>query len=216
MLKRLRSGIVILSLLLCLAMLAVWVRSHFFGDSVVYSTAKERSLSVMSQPGCMLWSFGWTTREPVAPGGLHWRDFEWGSIPETPPDSPVTYGPVEPYWPEWVHFGFGAHSEVQTINPSRIRNYDGKDLAPYQFHYLSVAFPHWLAALLLALPPGWRAYVLVRARRRKTRGMCPTCGYDLRGGHEKCPECGSPILRLLLKLLRRWNRATPPVPPLAA
>jgi hypothetical protein len=26
---------------------------------------------------------------------------------------------------------------------------------------------------------------------RSVTGYCPVCGYDLRGGHENCPECGA-------------------------
>ncbi|XVJ60700.1 MAG: hypothetical protein HEQ23_15445 [Tepidisphaera sp.] len=30
----------------------------------------------------------------------------------------------------------------------------------------------------------------IQRRRRKRRGLCPSCGYDLRGVAAKCPECG--------------------------
>jgi hypothetical protein len=59
-------------------------------------------------------------------------------------------------------------------------------------------FPYWLLVLLTAVAPGsWLAYSL-RLRRRRIRilkNQCPACGYDLRAGHTKCPECGAPVPR---------------------
>jgi hypothetical protein len=45
--------------------------------------------------------------------------------------------------------------------------------------------PVWL--LLLAAP-----YWLLR-RPRPRQGACAQCGYDLRGGHDRCPECGAAV-----------------------
>lgn len=54
----------------------------------------------------------------------------------------------------------------------------------------AVHTPSWIALFL-----GARA---VRALRRRWRGLCPACGYDLCHGHaDGCPECG-------------WNRVGKP------
>jgi hypothetical protein len=50
--------------------------------------------------------------------------------------------------------------------------------------------PTWALLPLGAWPLlGW---TVRRARlwRRKRRGWCLACGYDLRGAHDRCPECG--------------------------
>jgi hypothetical protein len=51
--------------------------------------------------------------------------------------------------------------------------------------------PHWLlAGAFAAAPVGWAARRL-KARRRRRRGLCPRCGYDLRATPGQCPECGA-------------------------
>jgi hypothetical protein len=53
-----------------------------------------------------------------------------------------------------------------------------------------VTVPHWFLAMVPWLVPAMRwAYRRPRERRRR-RGMCVACGYDLRGTPARCPECG--------------------------
>ena len=78
-----------------------------------------------------------------------------------------------------------------------------------------IRIPYWLPTGLFAvLPSSWFVAALRRSRRnrRRRRGLCPTCGYDLRGlTHDRCPECGAPSSPRPADLT-----PSPPPPPPAA
>lgn len=57
--------------------------------------------------------------------------------------------------------------------------------------YFELVVPYWSLALLALLYPLWRGGRAVRSFRRRRRGLCRDCGYDLRATADRCPECGA-------------------------
>jgi hypothetical protein len=60
----------------------------------------------------------------------------------------------------------------------------------------------WELRLQLAVIVGWAVFSAVMLRllahkkqvlRRRQAGLCVHCGYDVRGMHERCPECGGAL-----------------------
>jgi|SRR5688572_30637265 len=79
--------------------------------------------------------------------------------------------------------------------------------APYVARELDVWLPYWLLVVISAPLPLWLAarqrVAFVRARRR-ARGQCATCGYDLRATPGRCPECGTIARASLWAKLRAY------------
>lgn len=54
-----------------------------------------------------------------------------------------------------------------------------------------LSIPYGPLILWFAMLPVIRGRTLLRQRRRRLRGECEECGYDLRASKNRCPECGT-------------------------
>lgn len=174
MLRRLLNLVTALSLLLCLAVVALWVRSHFRSDTISREENTKCSLS-LSRGEVMFVHQGewaWNFEPRVRP--LEWH---YWAVPGTgnPSDSAVRiFGGG--YW-EVAGFGHAAG------RPAGL----GVMLRVY-------VFPLWFVALCSALLPGIKVWAWRRRSRARRSGLCPACGYDLRATSGRCPECGNPTV----------------------
>jgi hypothetical protein len=157
----------VLSLLLCVAVCVLWVRSGRRSDYVSVAP-KWRHFVFMTFPGGVKFS-SWPN--PVQLGGFEFASYEYevrnaqGGWTPRPAVS-------------WSKLGFD-------FRPLRFSYQSKAD--PGAFELFT---PFWfLAAVFLALP-AMRTLGLIRTRRRSRENRCPGCGYDLRESPERCPECG--------------------------
>jgi hypothetical protein len=61
-------------------------------------------------------------------------------------------------------------------------------------HYQVLKVPYWLIIALCGLLPAHSLLgvpAALRRRRRRLKGLCMHCGYDLRASEGRCPECGT-------------------------
>jgi hypothetical protein len=54
----------------------------------------------------------------------------------------------------------------------------------------TILFPIWRLSAALSIIPLARYGLVIRERRRAAKGLCASCGYDLRATPDRCPECG--------------------------
>jgi hypothetical protein len=175
------------SLILCVATVAVWVRSYWRMDELRLrfgeSPASATYTSVFSSRGVLMF---WARRTPALPWfrtGQFLSGYErmatWA--PQTAGSlRGMDGGTLEP---SHVAPGWQARTDVSAAwgtMPS-----------------VSVVMPHWIVFLVTAILPGVAIYRIkrdtakARELRRVMRGACPKCSYDLRATPQRCPECGT-------------------------
>jgi hypothetical protein len=158
------------SLLLCVATVALWVRSYSAIDIVRLRTG-GRWFYCSTYPASVTAST-WLLSDLEA-GADRSKSFEldYEALPGPRRDWD---GYLLASTGTWQMLGFW-YVRTNRVNPS----------------YRTVRFPDWFLVVTFSVLP---AIALARARRRTTRGnrgLCPNCGYDLRATPDRCPECGS-------------------------
>jgi hypothetical protein len=162
----------ILSLLLCLATVALWVRSYWRYDGLTrYCDARPnvaRIFQMRSNFGELgIDFFQYDDRNRRVPG---WQ-YLVGSNPRASNVESQTGLPPSIRVASFLSFGY-VHGGL----PS--------------YFIRAIYFPHWFLVLLLAILPASRLRSILRTRHRHRAGLCPHCGYDLRATPDRCPECG--------------------------
>jgi hypothetical protein len=164
-----------LSLVLCLLVLACWVRSYWVRD--YFSWGTPHSDNVIASTG----------------GRLIYADDEW---PNTIPVRKLEHRAErrsEVWWLDAVEhtdgFSFLGFEYTREAFPYQ----NTVHLSFFLPIWRVLAIPYWAPFALLALHPFARAMSALHRARRLRQVRCVECGYDVRASSERCPECGTAI-----------------------
>ena len=183
-----------LSLLLCVIVGVLWVRSYFVLDSLsrtrwtlIPLTPEDRDWNAASQLSGREFTYSLETFVGII-AILHRDDtngYSWQQVKSTElrplANGDILYGcsssPIknESMTCAWSHFGF----RWERIDQS----------ATNFIHLWSV--PLYVPMVASAILPLIWFRNRARIRRLARIGCCATCGYDLRASPTRCPECGS-------------------------
>jgi hypothetical protein len=187
--RRLLNILTTLSVLLCVAVCVLWVRSYAVGNDVTGSAARGPAWTLGSQSGGLLIALRW-------PGHVD-RTCTWTRFDPDPrfqralPSLRVqmTRGRSS-HW-RWSRGRVGVWTGAGDLVESWISDRPNRTFGPVR--YAGAIFPHWLLAAAAAVPTTAAIALHFRRsmRRHKPAGLCRACGYDLRATPDRCPECGT-------------------------
>ena len=180
------------SLVLCVAVVVLWVRSYQRRDEWYQRTDDEalcyHEWVVLDSCRGAVFIAHSSTWLPYDP-----RD-GWNIIRVSAPQPP----PMPTTFERLGLFAY-RHESEGGLAAQRVRvERNGGPVPPRRYIEHSVLVPYWLLAASSVICPLLWATRLRKDRRMRARcrqGLCPRCRYDLRASPGRCPECGAPVAR---------------------
>jgi hypothetical protein len=169
----------IVSALICCASILAWSRSHTRVDVMYWSRPGGIYYEGVTIPG--QFRITRVTGYPCNPALVRFHGAPAPSVP--------VFG-QQPVRAAWTPLGIGLDGGSRRVNGQAVGAPSGPLTVAYQIVAVPFAVPALIFGFIALLP------LLRRRRRRKvsreraTRGLCPSCGYDLRATPGRCPECG--------------------------
>ena len=167
--RRLLNFAAAVSLVLCVATAALWVRSRTVVDQFEhFNGGTGTHTQVRSLRGQIVLLKGWNSPLALVNGARiqtdrlrDEHDHRWGT--------PALWGTLGFYLDDGRD-GIGRRGDYS------------------DFQWVTVAAPYWAIVVGTAMLP---AAAALRRLRPGRPGLCPDCGYDLRATPARCPECGA-------------------------
>jgi hypothetical protein len=184
------NGLAALSLLLCLATAGMWARSYWRADGSEYCSARlgadqyARDWSFASAEGRLGVVSGWWRHSG------YWADPPFGFRARSSAEASQLINTLE----QSCQAQGGRHFPGIFISPQGTILGSVRTDGPRYVN--DVVISYWLPALALAILPVIKCRNVRRQRRskrRRSRGLCPNCGYDVRATSGRCPECGTSV-----------------------
>jgi hypothetical protein len=166
---------------------AVWIHSFFFMTGVsTWQDGSSRGGGVTVFDGRI--SFGVLSHDGDRGGAYHWGA-SCNRIVRSGPYARPTPPPLSPRFSRlgftWYHIPLPG----QTVNQG------GERYTFSRGRQDSFSVPFWIVLLPSAIFIARRSLRHRTRERRRARGHCVQCGYDLRSNPDRCPECGSARVR---------------------